>query len=121
MERDHGAELSRKLPTRSCQSSPSLLLLLSSLHTIMLSVNKTMKSRDEGVGGGAGGEGVDGCPVLKLIAAFVQQDFQIEAFDNKEPDRSLAPSLPALTRRASQGFVEELLSPENRMGGGSRT
>lgn len=82
----------------------------------MLSVNKTMKSRDEG-GGGAGGEGVDGCPVLKLIAAFVQQDFQIEAFDNKEPDRSLAPSLPPLTRRASQGFVEELLSPENRMGG----
>lgn len=69
--------------------------------------------------GGAGGEGVDGCPVLKLIAAFVQQDFQIEAFDNKEPDRSLAPSLPALTRRASQGFVEELLSPENRMGGGA--
>lgn len=67
--------------------------------------------------GGAGGEGVDGCPVLKLIAAFVQQDFQIEAFDNKEPDRSLAPSLPPLTRRASQGFVEELLSPENRMGG----
>lgn len=66
---------------------------------------------------GAGGEGVDGCPVLKLIAAFVQQDFQIEAFDNKEPD----PSLPPLTRRASQGFVEELLSPENRMGGGSRT
>lgn len=59
----------------------------------MLSVNKTMKSRDEGVGG-AGGEGVDGCPVLKLIAAFVQQDFQIEAFDNKEPDRPLAPSLP---------------------------
>lgn len=47
MERDHGAELSR-----SCQSSPSLLLLLSSHHTIMLSVNKTMKSRDEGVGGG---------------------------------------------------------------------
>lgn len=91
MERDHGAELSRKFPTRSCQSSPSLLLL-SSHHTIMLSVNKTMKSRDEGVGG-AGSEGVDGCPVLKLIAAFVQQDFQIEAFDNKEQDRSLPPSL----------------------------
>lgn len=33
---------------------------------------------------GAGGEGLDGCPGLKLIAAFVQQDFQIEAFDNKE-------------------------------------
>lgn len=58
----------------------------------MLSVNKAMKSRDEGEGG-AGGKGIDGCPGLKLIAAFVQQDFQIEAFDNKELNLSLSPSL----------------------------
>ena len=46
----------------------------------MLSINKTMK-------GGwrqAGGAGRDGCPGLKLIASFVQQDFQIEEFDNKD-------------------------------------
>lgn len=45
---------------------------------------------------GAGGEGLDGCPGLKLIAAFVQQDFQIEAFDNKEPTLPFSPT-PSLS------------------------
>ena len=46
--------------------------------------------------GGVGGEGLDGCPGLKQIAAFVQQDFQIEAFDNKDltPPLSTSLSLP---------------------------
>ena len=62
----------------------------------MLSVNKAMKRRV----GGPGGQGIDGCPGLKLIAPFVQQDSPIEAFDNKEANLSVA----ALTVEALAGI-----------------